>query len=304
MTGRIDFLGIGAQKAATSWLYENLRRHPDVWLPPIKELHYFDRSPHYPSPSFLSSSSVIHRLLGRENFNRRFRKNLKADLRERFRNRDWATIPWLLHYYLGTFNDNGYLSLFKQGEGKHKGEITPSYSILDLQDVRHIHDILPDLKVIFILRNPLERAWSHIRFVSMLGMFDGIDDPAKCRNFIDADDQALRSDYVRTLEIWGACFPKEQIFIGFFDDIVEDPKRVITEIFDFLGVDSRRVTGDDAVNDRVNAADDVTMSEETKVYLAKKYYPQLQKLAVMVGSHAVVWLTQVEKILSLGDTLM
>jgi hypothetical protein len=39
-----DFLVIGAQKAGTTWLYAQLQNHPQVWLPPIKEIHYFDRS--------------------------------------------------------------------------------------------------------------------------------------------------------------------------------------------------------------------------------------------------------------------
>lgn len=37
-----DFIGIGAQKAGTTWLYKNLKQHPNIWLPEIKELHYFD----------------------------------------------------------------------------------------------------------------------------------------------------------------------------------------------------------------------------------------------------------------------
>jgi hypothetical protein len=37
-----DFLCVGAQKAGTSWLYHQLTLHPDFWMPPIKELHYFD----------------------------------------------------------------------------------------------------------------------------------------------------------------------------------------------------------------------------------------------------------------------
>ena len=36
------FLCIGSQKAGTSWLFEQIRQHPDIWMPPIKELHYFD----------------------------------------------------------------------------------------------------------------------------------------------------------------------------------------------------------------------------------------------------------------------
>ncbi len=38
-----DFVGIGAQKAGTTWLYHNLRAHPEIWMPPRKEIHYFNR---------------------------------------------------------------------------------------------------------------------------------------------------------------------------------------------------------------------------------------------------------------------
>lgn len=37
-----DFLGIGAQKAGTTWLHENLRSHPEIFLHDAKELHFFD----------------------------------------------------------------------------------------------------------------------------------------------------------------------------------------------------------------------------------------------------------------------
>ena len=36
------FLCIGAQKAGTTWLYDNLKDHPEVWLAPVKEIFYFD----------------------------------------------------------------------------------------------------------------------------------------------------------------------------------------------------------------------------------------------------------------------
>jgi hypothetical protein len=41
-----DFLVIGAQRAGTTWLHQVLRRHPSLWLPPVKELHYFDKLSH------------------------------------------------------------------------------------------------------------------------------------------------------------------------------------------------------------------------------------------------------------------
>ena len=38
-----DFLVIGAYRAGTTWLHRVLRQHPALWLPPGKELHYFDK---------------------------------------------------------------------------------------------------------------------------------------------------------------------------------------------------------------------------------------------------------------------
>ncbi|MFW6275337.1 MAG: hypothetical protein ACOC2M_01735 [bacterium] len=47
------FLGIGVQKSATTWLAHMLREHPDIFIPPAKEIHFFDSKPQYPSPNYL-----------------------------------------------------------------------------------------------------------------------------------------------------------------------------------------------------------------------------------------------------------
>ena len=47
LEGRTHLVGIGAQKAGTTWLARYLEHHPEAYVSPIKELHYFDapRSP-------------------------------------------------------------------------------------------------------------------------------------------------------------------------------------------------------------------------------------------------------------------
>lgn len=57
------FLGIGARKAATSWLAGMLRSHSGVRMPHPKGLHYFDRDPSYPSPTPLSTRNWFRRAL-------------------------------------------------------------------------------------------------------------------------------------------------------------------------------------------------------------------------------------------------
>lgn len=298
MIQTIDFLGIGAQKAATSWLWQNLRQHPHIWLPPRKELHYFDRSPIYPSPSFLASTNLVDRLLGSELHNKHFRKQGIAELGKAVMSRDLKKIRWNLRYYFGTYHDDWYVSLFKEGAGKLKGEITPSYSMLNLEDVKHIREIFPELKIILMLRNPIERAWSHVRYAWTGGVFNNMDEFNMIKKFIDAPGQCLRSDYVRMLDIWTSCFPKEQIYIGFYDDVVQDPQKLILDILDFLGVDNTEFSSAGALNSRVNVSKAMKIPTEVKFYLANKYYPELQKLSKLIGSHATVWLKEAEQLLN------
>src|SRR6478735_11126174 len=57
-----DFLCIGAPKTGTTWLYKHLSRHPEIWIPPVKELHYFDRL--FPLPKAGDKVGVRRGFLG------------------------------------------------------------------------------------------------------------------------------------------------------------------------------------------------------------------------------------------------
>jgi hypothetical protein len=243
----------------------------------------------------------MDRLLGREEHNKRFRKEFIRGLGGAILSKDWERTRWTLCYFLGTYNDDWYLSLFRAGEGKVKGEITPSYSILNLKDVEHIRALFPELKVILILRNPIDRAWSYVRHAWTRGQFDSMGNLDKIKKLIDATSQSLRSDYVRTLGIWTLCFPKEQIYIGFYDDMVQDPRGWITDILEFLGVDPTGLSSAETLGKKVNVSRALEMPAEIKDHLAKKYYPELQKLETLVGGHAAVWLRETEKILNAAE---
>ena len=44
---KLDFVCIGAQKAGTTTLHDVLKEHPDIYLPPRKEAHFFDVNERY-----------------------------------------------------------------------------------------------------------------------------------------------------------------------------------------------------------------------------------------------------------------
>lgn len=295
---RPDFLGIGAQKAGTTWLWENLKQQPKIWLTPQKELHYFDRSSSYPSPSYLADKYLPSRLLGKQDYNILFREMLTRDITQAFEQRDWQKLHWYLRYYLGIYNDAWYLSLFTQGQGKIRGEITPAYSILNSQDVQHVKKLMPDLKIIFLLRNPIDRAWSSLRYEWTVGRFHAIDDLSYIKAFIDSPSQILRGNYLRTLEIWNSCFSERQIFVGFFDDIIDRPQNLLVDILKFLGVKNSEIdTTKFLWNRKVNVAEKKEIPQEIEYYLTQQYYPMLEKLSEFLGGASEIWLKKAEKFL-------
>jgi len=229
--GRPAFLGIGAQKAATTWLDRCLRSHPSIWLPPLKELHYFDDRAVGPAPG--GRPVLASRWVGR-----RLRRELRARLKADARFADWDGLRWDLRYFFGRRSDEWYLSLFPRDPQSVSGEITPDYSILEEEGVARVHRILPEVKLIFLMRDPIDRAWSQIRMdVGRAGR--RIDDLSleELTALASSDRVARRGDYERTLRNWGRHYAEERFFIGFLEDVRDRPEALLEDLHRFLGVE-------------------------------------------------------------------
>jgi hypothetical protein len=223
------FLGIGAQKAASTWLYSCLRAHPRLWLPPIKELHYFTHRVEDLHPG------IAARLRGKDWVNRRLRRMMKPRLLADLRSLDPELLRWDLRFFLGRRNDSWYESLFHAGSSRVTGEITPEYALLSADEVGRVRDAFPNLKILFLMRDPIDRGWSQVR---MLARLRGLPVVSGNVALTLARDPAVvrRSDYRGTLEAWGRHFPPERIFTGFMEEVRSDPRALLCRIFDFLGV--------------------------------------------------------------------
>lgn len=223
------FLGIGAQKAASTWLYRCLRVHPRLWLPPIKELHYFTHR------NEDSHSGIAGRLCGKDWVNRRLRRTMRPRLLSDLRSLDPARVRWDLRFFLGVRNDTWYESLFRAGSSRVTGEITPEYALMPTDEVGRVRSAFPHLKILYLMRDPIDRAWSNMR---MLATLRGLPLQSEAVAFTLARDPmvAARGDYLGTLEAWGRHFPPDRIFIGFMEEVRHEPRALLTRIFDFLGV--------------------------------------------------------------------
>ena len=286
-----DFLGIGAQKAGTTWLHRNLQIHPQIWMP-RKEVHYFDRK-------INDRSNAVTRLFGRRQADEQWRRQVKhwgrVHLVQKPSLRD---LLWDVKYYMRPYNDKWYASVFEPKKGRVTGEITPAYSALSREKVAHIHRIMPETKLIFFIRNPIERVWSQT-----VMSFDKVEKGSvraaseeELFQRVERDSAWLLTGYLRTLENWGAFYPEEQIFVGFLEDVHFAPQELLGRLYEFLGVDS--YFDPSLTNKKVHSRSAGTMPTKVAVQLARNYYEEITRLHERFGGYASYWLYCADRLIN------
>lgn len=273
-----DFLVIGAQRAGTTWLHRVLRQHPALWLPPVKELHYFDR---------LDTTRTC----------------LDAKERRRVKMKGLLSLdPWLFRYWFAARGDEWYARLFEgaQAKGLVAGEITPAYAILDEDVLRRIARLNPKVKLIFVMRDPVERAWSALNNAVKKGVAETAsveDSIERARN----PGSAARSAYADTIKRFESIFPPEQIYYCFFDELRDRPEALTASLLNFLGVDaslSSRIELPRAVN---VAAGSKPIPIEFSRELARDYLPSVTELCRRFDGPPQSWKARYETLILGGD---
>ena len=138
-----------------------------------------------------------------------------------------------------------YASHFEGARGeKAIGEKTPNYLITDKGDPhelpRRIHDLLPQAKLIAILRNPVERAISAINHHMRVGYVDvDVDLDREVRRFVAEERAFIRYGYYQQhLAAYHRFFdPAQMLVLIYEDDVVSRPLETLRRVCGFLGVD-------------------------------------------------------------------
>ncbi len=279
-----DFIGIGAQKAGTTWLHRNLRVHPGIWMP-RKEVHYFDQKMN-------DGSGAVSRFLGKRGVDEQWRRQVRYRFGMRARNFSLdklGDILWDFKYYMRRYDDGWYASIFEPSRGRTTGEITPAYSMLGPEKVARVHALAPEARIIFMMRNPIERVWSHT-----VMSFDKVEKGSvasaprrKLMRKIGRDSARTLTDYLRTLETWRAFYPDERIFVGFLEDVHFFSEDLLHAVYAFLGVDpSFRPP---APEKKVHGRSDGDMPADVAADLARTYGPQTERLDERLGGYASFW---------------
>lgn len=241
----IDFLCIGAHKAGTTWLHSNLILHPKIWLPPFKELHHFDQQEHFEQKGHYRTGHFYRRALWLSTILKGVQDDLKegGDVSEvNFELLNWASTYALTPPEERT--DQWYTGLFSAAvEDRVCGEITPAYATLNLHSFNRIRELNPEIKVIFMMRNPVERTWSSFRFDKMTKKENVLSQQLVNQfelgdviEYANRKSTIARSNFFNTVSKIEQVFDKKNIHYIFFDDLEETPLKVLNGVCDFLNV--------------------------------------------------------------------
>jgi len=185
-------------------------------------------------------------------------------------------IRWHLQYLFLPRSHRWYSSLFQPRPGQVAGEMTPDYCILDAAVVKEVNQLMPDTKIVYMLRDPIDRTWSQAnRKYRRLWAKGAHADEKILHTFMSAEHPHQRSSYCNTLQIWEEFFPKQQIFVGFFEQITTDPVRLLKDIAAFLDVDSEDpCLSSPSVARTVNPGSKRHLPKHWGRFLAQRYYDQ------------------------------
>lgn len=287
-----NFFVIGAPKAGTTALHATLIQHPDIYMSPVKEPHFFicegQKPPLFPGPGggYLHHEAV-----------------------------------WQAEQYSALFD--GVTTQRAIGEASAGYLFAP-------QAARNIYNRLPHSKIVAILRQPAERAYSHYCYrIQNRG-----ESAPTFEIALQEEAQGLRKGwsagvlhrkngfYYAQLSRYFALFPREHIQVYLYEDWKRSPHEMLRDLFAFLEVNpdfapqirtanvtlmaknrfldraakgiSRRLplaaARLDAVNRRWNRVPAPPLDPETRRRLTLEYRDDILKLQDLIGRDLSHWL--------------
>ena len=250
-----DFVIIGAQKCGTTSLYDFVTRHPDVAPARVKEVNHF---------TFRDRIEFIT-------------WDKPAEEQETF-GTNWyrSNFPTVL---------SRRLHRIRHGRNLVTGEATTAYLPYPGVPERMVR-LLPDAKIIVMLRNPVDRAYSAYHFYRQYYY--------ETRTFEDAIAQEMNGTetrYTRTylvhgryadhLERWFTHYPRERFLVLVNTELRSDPEMTMSRVWKFLGLRAHSF-GRDAPPD-LNVGSYAPMQAKTRSLLESYYAPHDARLVELLG---------------------
>lgn len=199
-----NFIVIGAGKSGTTTLYELLKEHPEVHMSAVKETNFFA----------LWGKSL---------------EGTSEDPKQ------------LRHYPWSVTSPAAYSELFENTENaKARGEVSPMY-LYNEDAPEAIKSTIPDVKLVVILRNPVDRL--HSRYMHLLR--ENRQPAEDYKEVLDQDsiwwerNDLVREGFYNTyLQRYFQLFPPSQLRVYLYEDLQSNPTALMKDLYEFIGVDT------------------------------------------------------------------
>src|SRR5207302_4940478 len=172
------------------------------------------------------------------------------------------------------------------------GDISPAYSTLSDEIIERVVDRFPNLKVVFLARDPVERAWSQLSMGVRLGMispFDATDAEEVICNLLNPGVLML-SHPSRIVARWKRYVRPDRFRIYFFDDLERNPAELRRTILHFLGADPSKPSGRLRADYNSDARKEkLRLSDKVRGNVAQFFKDELRACATELGGRAKEW---------------
>lgn len=278
MTGQPTLLFcVGATKAGTSWLYRYLHAHPECRMRSIKELHFFDTVDfndydHQFATYARLRSDLVSRLAGAGEWR-------AGNLQRQIDDVDEVVAALALAQAgdeegaVRAYRD--YLFAASSNAGL-VGDITPGYALLSEARLRMMAGLAPAVRVLYLMRDPLDRLWSHVRMQAQRQLRAGEEIALKSRRVLNRvvvrgleTHVHSRGDYRSTIQRLQAAVPAAQLMIEFSERLLTEAG--LRKLCAFLGISYREADTTERAHEGVKLAIDPAQRLAAQAFLAPQY---------------------------------
>ena len=271
------FLSVGAMKAGTTWLYAQLKHHPDIYFTPEKEIHYFANK--------VGIDNQLNHRARTEKLKTCLNQHQKGNLKHLAHHA--SEIAWYSEYANAKqLTNQWYENLFRMNQTqKYCADFSNLYCMMDTKGWDNVHQVAKNVKVIYTIRDPLARLWSHYKFHMLWVNREDEALDAGFEHFKDLLNKPWfwnNTDYAKNYTALKQNIAPEDFLILYFEDFRAEPMQKLTEIQTFLNIKPLEVSAE-SLEKKVNKTKEFDIPQEWLEFMQKKLQPlceQMQEVGI------------------------